>query len=214
MLTMRAGENRFNRIFIDDFNAALDEVERSEGPAALVTTGEDKFYSNGLDLDWLMGEGAPQFTAVVADLIKMLGRLMTFPMATAAAMNGHAFAGGAMLSLAHDFRIMRADRGYFCLPEIDLRMPFAPGMMALIKTRLTPGVLRDLLLSGKRVNAADCVTLGVVDGTAAVTDVVGNAIERVAALTDKDRGTMGAIKRGMYYEAHSIMQRADLSAGK
>lgn len=211
VLTMRAGENRFNRRFLDDFNAALDEVERAEGPAALVTTGEDKFYSNGLDLDWLSGEGAPQFNAVVTDLIKLLGRLLAFPMATAAAMNGHSFAGGAMLALAHDYRVMRSDRGYFCLPEIDLRMPFAPGMMALIQARLTPAVLRDLLLSGKRLNAPDSLALGVVDATAAAGDVLATAIERIAPLAEKDRGTMRAIKRGMYYDALALMEHGAIS---
>lgn len=214
VLTMRSGENRFNRSFLDELNAALDEVERSEGPAALVTTGEDKFYSNGLDLDWLMGEGAPHFTGVVTDLIRLLGRLMGFPMATAAAMNGHTFAGGAMLALAHDYRVMRADRGYFCLPEIDLRMPFAPGMMALIKERLAPPVLRDLLLSGKRLNAADSQALAIVDATAAVGDVLSAAIERVAPLADKDRRTMGAIKRGMYHQAIQVMEKAEISGGR
>ena len=58
VLTMGNGENRFNRPFVTAFNAALDEVERSNGPAALVTVGgEEKFYSNGLDLDWMAGDG-------------------------------------------------------------------------------------------------------------------------------------------------------------
>ena len=61
VLTMNAGENRFNRPFLNELTAALDEVERSSGPAALVTTGgEEKFYSNGLDLTWLSGEGASE----------------------------------------------------------------------------------------------------------------------------------------------------------
>ena len=58
VLTMQAGENRFNRPFLDALNRALDTVEASAGPAALVTTGgQEKFYSTGLDLDWLGGEG-------------------------------------------------------------------------------------------------------------------------------------------------------------
>ena len=52
-LTMDAGENRWNTALVDELSAALDEVEQSKGAAALVTTGaSEKFYSNGLDLDW------------------------------------------------------------------------------------------------------------------------------------------------------------------
>src|SRR5512144_990919 len=108
---MNAGENRFNRPFVDDLNAALDTVEASSGPAALVTTGgAEKFYSNGLDLAWLAGDGQSEGAAFVSDVIRFLGRLMAFTVPTVAAVNGHAFAAGAMMALAHDFRVMRADR--------------------------------------------------------------------------------------------------------
>ena len=60
----------------------------------------------------------------------MLARFLTLPVPTAAAVVGHAFGAGAMLALAHDFRVMRADRGYFCFPEVDIRIPFTPGMAA------------------------------------------------------------------------------------
>ena len=66
VLHMQSGENRFNRSFLDALNAALDEVEKSEGAAALVTTGEGKFYTNGLDLTWLMGDGADVMGAFIA----------------------------------------------------------------------------------------------------------------------------------------------------
>ena len=120
-----------------------DEVEGSEGTAALVTTGTGKFYSNGLDLDW-MGAQPPEDVlstgAMVSDVIKLLGRVLAFPMYTVAAINGHAFAAGAMLALAHDTRVMRTDRGYVCLPEVDLGMPLAPGMTAIITARLSAQV--------------------------------------------------------------------------
>ena len=58
VLTMTAGENRCNTTFVQAFAAALDEVEASTGPAALVTASADpKFFSNGLDLAWMTSAG-------------------------------------------------------------------------------------------------------------------------------------------------------------
>ncbi|MCA1960926.1 MAG: enoyl-CoA hydratase/isomerase family protein [Desulfomonile sp.] len=214
ILTMRSGENRFNRTFVDAMNEALDSIEISTGPAALVTIGgEDKFYSNGLDLAWLTGNGqaeAPQFIKAV---LKLLGRIMGFPMPTAAAINGHAFAAGAMLALAHDFRIMRSDRGFFCLPEVDINIPFAPGMTALIKSRLTPDVFRDLLLTGARKGGVEAKGMGIVDEAVSAEQVLPRAVACVAPLAHKNRQTYAAIKRGMYAQALGLLEEGDLGPG-
>lgn len=207
ILSMQSGENRFNRTFIDALNEALDTVENSSGPAALVTIGgEDKFYSNGLDLAWLSGDGQGEAPEFIKTVLKLLGRIMAFPVPTAAAINGHAFAAGAMLALAHDFRVMRSDRGFFCLPEVDINIPFAPGMTALIKSRLTPNVFRSLLLTGARKGGIDAKELGIVDEAIPADQVLPRAMACVAPLAGKDRHTFRAIKRGMYADALALLE--------
>jgi enoyl-CoA hydratase/carnithine racemase len=203
VLTMRSGENRFNRAFLDALNGALDEVEGTGGPAALVTVGEDKFYSNGLDLTWLTGEGAAEGPTFLRAFLAFLGRVLALPLPTVAALNGHAFAGGGMLALAHDFRVMRADRGFFCLPEVDIGLPFAPGMSALIRAKLDPAVSNDLMLTGRRIGGSEASSLRVVDETAEAEQVLARAVARAEGLASKDRATYGAIKRGMHA---SVMQ--------
>ena len=200
VLRMARGENRFNPAFVAGMNAILDEVEGASGAAALVTTGDGKYYSNGLDLDWLAQQEHAVAMDFLRDLLKLLARLVAFPVATAAAMNGHAFAGGAMLALAHDWRVMREDRGFFCLPEIDLGMPFALGMRTLIKEKLERRVVRDLVLTGARVPADECLRLGIVDATSAEAAVVASAVERLRPLAAKNRDACRAIKRGFYAE--------------
>jgi Delta3-Delta2-enoyl-CoA isomerase len=207
VLTMQSGENRFNRTFVNALNEALDTVEKSSGPAALVTVGgENKFYSNGLDLAWLSGDGQAEAPEFIKTVLKLLGRIMAFPVPTAAAINGHAFAAGAMLALAHDFRVMRSDRGFFCLPEVDINIPFAPGMTALIKSRMTPNVFRSLLLTGARIGGIDAKELGIVDDAIPGDDVLSKTVARVAPLAGKDRNTYRAIKRGMYADALALLE--------
>ena len=211
VLTMQNGENRFNRPSLDALNEALDEVERSSGPAALVTTGEGKFYSNGLDLTWLSGDGQGEGGAFISAVLKFLGRVMALPVPTVAAINGHAFAAGAMLTLAHDFRVMRADRGFMCLPEIDIKLPLAPGMTALVKSRMPPNTFRDAVLTGARIGGSDAQQRGIVDAAVADADVLPQAIARAAALADKDRHIYGALKRGMYAETLKVLEDGALS---
>ena len=99
VLRMDDGENRFTEETVGRWNALLDEVEKADGPKALVTTGTGKFYSNGLDVAWMTGEGGDRVGEYVRDVMRVIGRVLTFPAVTVAAVNGHAFGAGAQLAV-------------------------------------------------------------------------------------------------------------------
>ena len=208
VLTLQAGENRLNRPFLDALNRAVDTVEASPGPAALVTVGEEKFYSTGLDLDWLGGAGQTEAPRFVDAVIALFARLVALDVPTVAAINGHAFAAGGMLALAHDFRVMRADRGFFCLNEVDIGLPLHPGMVALVKSRLGAGVLRDVVLTGARIGGAEACERGIVDEAVPAAEVLPRAMARAATLAQKDRQTYAALKRGIYADLLGALKNA------
>lgn len=207
ILRMNAEENRFNPPHLDSLEAALDEVDASEGEAAIVITGTGKFFSNGLDLEWMgrAGEGEPQRN--VERVQSMLARLLSSPVAVVAAMNGHAFAAGAMLALACDERVVRTDRGFFCLPEVDINIPFTPGMSALIRAKLPIRTAREAMLTGRRYGGAEAVAAGIADEAAAEDQVVARAVERAAVLAGKNRMVVGAIKTEMYASALEALRQ-------
>jgi enoyl-CoA hydratase/carnithine racemase len=206
VLSMNDGENRLNRTFLTAFNAALDEVEASTGPAALVTVGGDvKFYSNGLDLTWMGGPGQSETATFLTDVHRLFGRLLRLSVPSVAAINGHAFAAGAMLALAHDFRIMRADRGFFCLPEVDINLPLSPGMTALIQTKLDAATCADLILTGRRVGGTGAAALRIVDEATSAEELLSRAMARAEKLATKERGIYGTLKGGLYGPAATIL---------
>ena len=90
-------------------------------------------------------------------------KVLTLPVPTVAAVNGHAFGAGAMLAMAHDWRVMRSDRGYVCFPEVDIRIPFTVGMNALVMAKLTPRAAVDAMTTGRRYAADAAVAAGLVD---------------------------------------------------
>lgn len=196
VLDLGDDENRFSPGLLDELDAHLDELVGT-GAQGLVTTGGGKFYSNGLDLDWL-GAHAEQGQWYVGRVQGMLARILTLAVPTAAALVGHAFGAGAMLALAHDFRVMRADRGYFCFPEADIRIPFTPGMAALIQAKLTPQAAVASMTTGRRFGGGDAASLGIVDSVAAEGAVTAAAVELLRPLGGKDPGTLGAIKQTMF----------------
>ncbi len=136
--------------------------------------------------------------------------MLALPIPTVAAMNGHSFAGGGMFALAHDYRVMRADRGFFCLPEVDIQLPLAPGMQALIGAKLDAATRRDLILSGRRIGGGEAAALRVVDESVPAGEVLSAAVARAAALANKSRATYGALKRGLYVEAIRLLGEAEI----
>ena len=197
VLNLGADENRFRVTWMDEVNGHLDVLDTEASTRPLITTGEGKFFSNGLDLDWLSAN-PDEMTSYVGTIQGLLARFATLPVPTVAAINGHAFGAGAMLAIAHDFRIMRSDRGYFCFPEVDIRIPFTPGMSALIQAKVSPATAVAAMTTGHRFGGDDACAHGIVDQVASEHDLLDAAVARVSPLAGKDRTTLATIKATLF----------------
>jgi enoyl-CoA hydratase/carnithine racemase len=211
VVRMERGENRFHPDLLTALEAVLEEIEGGEEPAALVLTGAGKFFSNGLDLDY-MAANPSEAEDVLARVEALLGRLLGLDVPTVAAINGHAFAAGAMLALTCDVAVMREDRGYFCLPEADLGIPFTPGMNSLLTARLSPPVAHRAMATAHRYTGAEALAAGIVAELAPEDEVVERAAVLAAGLSGKPRHGLGAIKRGIYADAIAALsaRRGDM----
>jgi Delta3-Delta2-enoyl-CoA isomerase len=205
VLDLGDGENRFNPEWVGAVSALLDEVAAADAPRALVTTATGKVWSNGLDLEW-MGQNASEIPAFVPTVHGLFGKMLSLPVPTVAAIQGHCFAAGAMFATAHDFRVMRADRGFWCLPEVDINIPFTPPMAALIQARLSKAAAHEAMTTGRRYGGTDAAAIGIVDEAVGEDEVLPRATERAAALAAKNGATLGAIKEGMYGEALALLR--------
>lgn len=161
ILIMNNGENRFNLDSLKEFGAVLEEIENKTQVNALVTTSaHEKIWSNGIDLDWLLPQvqqqGDQSMNRFLIEMYRLFRRLLTMPMPTIAAINGHAFAGGAFLAFSHDFRFMRSDRGWICLPEVDLGIPLGPVFMAITRQTVPNFLLHEMQYTARRLTAAEC----------------------------------------------------------
>ncbi len=145
-----------------------------------------------------MGYQPEQTSTFKSEVRRLYGRLVNFPLPTIAAVNGHAFAAGALLALACDYRVMREDRGWFCLSEVDVGVPIASSVMAMAQAKVTPQVLRDLVLLGKRFGGAEGVGVGLADAACSEEDLLPTAIELITALSTKERKIFASLKSTLY----------------
>ncbi|WVQ97034.1 hypothetical protein IAU59_004144 [Kwoniella sp. CBS 9459] len=219
-------DNRLTPELLSEFSSALDVVEyqwravgggqfnpkdrekhEGKGAGALILgSGVDKFWSNGLD--WARSLKIQNFFEEIFDPVTW--RLLTFPLVTIAAINGHAFAGGMILALSCDYRIMTSGKGYLCMNELAFGSPLPNSFNALLALRIpNPREQRDTLMA-RRWTQPELLKMGLLDeivesgsgsGSGSGTDALDRkALEigvkeggRIAA------GSWGAIKRGLFY---------------
>lgn len=210
VLTMNAGENRWTTNFVRAFAAKLDVVEASEGAAALVTASADpKFFSNGLDLDWRRGDGdgtGGDKTAFGPEFMAMMARLITFPVPSVCAVNGHGFGAGFMLALCHDVRVMRADRGFLCANEIQVGMAIPDAEFALFRHKMSGSAFFDTVQLARRWTGPEAEAAGFVRATAPQEGLLDLAIthaERLAPL-GTNRALYGESKERIFGAAPAI----------
>ncbi len=214
IVTMNNGANRHNLDFMTELKNKLDEaLENKDVKAAVLTSADEKSWSQGVDVEWLGARMAENNTedikAFMYAVNSVFKTLLLYPVPSIAAINGHAFGNGAILSCACDFRFMRADRGYFCFPEVDLGIPFLPGMISFMRKTIPEHRLYDFMLTGKRAGGGEMEAEGVVvkavEGGEAT---LASAVE-FAKTFDKKRGIFKEIKKRLHKEIIETIDNQD-----
>lgn len=211
-------QNRFTTPFLEEINAGLAELAADDLVRGVVVTGgHEKYFSTGIHLEWLMGQGMADIQNVLR-FTKTLNQTLLdatgFPKPLVAALNGHAVAGGAILAACMDYRLMPPDRGFVRLPEVQIDIPFWPGMTALFQAILPPASFRDMAYTGDRFTSAQAHEMGYVDELVEAEGLVARAVELAGKLGQSNTRTYAAIKREMRRRVLDIMRTEDPKAGE
>ena len=189
-------DNRLTPAFNATFLLALDIIEHKLPRGVVITTSSiTKFYSNGLDYENAIKD--PTFFR--DSLFPLWRRLITYPMPTLALMNGHAFAGGLMTAMFHDYRIMNPHKGYVCLNELDFGAQLQPPMAAVFRTKLGMSTFRNMVLESKRMSALEALKEGVIDGVGGVEETLA-FVQEMNLPQKAQSSSYGKIKEELYRE--------------
>ncbi|MBT3310527.1 MAG: enoyl-CoA hydratase/isomerase family protein [Desulfobacterales bacterium] len=216
IVKLNNGGNPQNLAFADALNKTLEEIIEDKSTTAMVLTSSDsKIFSTGVDVDWVTSQMQENNVRKVKDFMlgmnSVFAKLLTYPIPTIAAINGHAFGNGAILSCACDFRFMRSDRGYFCFPEVDVGIPFLPGMIAFIRKAIPEYKFNEICLSGRRVTAPELEEHNIIEKACPNIDELMSESIAYAKTFVKKRGIFAELKKRLYRHIIEIMENKDIA---
>ena len=168
VMRMCNGINPQNLAFAGAMKTTIENILTDSTISSIVLTSDDeKNFSQGVDLAWIVDRINANDTQAVKDFMygmnDVFKAFLLSPVPTIAAINGHAFGNGAILACACDFRFMRKDRGYFCFPEIDVDVPFRPGIIDIAAKAVPKLLLQKMIYTGKRCTAEEMEKEGVIE---------------------------------------------------
>ncbi|MBE1298631.1 MAG: enoyl-CoA hydratase/isomerase family protein [Alteromonadaceae bacterium] len=211
VLTLTNGANKQNPIFAQELLAQLKTIEQNpENKALVITSDDEKNFSQGIDVDWLMpalqNQKHDEVRQFMYDMDEVFKTLLLFPMPVIAAINGHAFGNGAIMACACDFRFMRADKGFFCFPEVDLSIPFLPGMLAFIKKAIPAHRMNEMILTGRRLTGNDLAADNIAEQVFADDVTLMDGVMKFAAAFDKKRPIFAEHKKRMHKSIIEVIE--------
>lgn len=204
-------ENQLNWDMFAALSTALDKAEESQ--LALVITSKGKWFSNGLCVEAMEPRHGDAADEYVETFYRLLGRFLSTPVPVVAAINGHAFAGGFLLAMSCDFRVMTDGLGLLCMPEVDMQGRVQPGrfaaadrqMLTVLQNKLPPLMVRDIMLQGKRLAPQEAHLRGIIDDIVAPEHVLPVAIMVARRWAAKQPTTFGVLKREISRDAIAIL---------
>lgn len=118
-------------------------------------------------------------------------------MPTVCLLNGHAFAGGFMLAMYHDYRIQNPAKGFLCINELEFGVPLQTPMMSIFREKLASTTFRNVVLEARRFGGKDALQAGIIDAVGGLDEVLGLISDR-KLLTKASTGIYGTMKEEMY----------------
>jgi enoyl-CoA hydratase len=188
--------NAINNAFMEAALAALERA-RSEGARAIVLTAPGRTFCSGLDLVEFYEFDAIAMAAFVDAFDDFFARVFAFEVPIVAAVGGHAIAGGCVLAMAADYRIMASGGRSIGLTEAAIGLPLPAAVLEIARLAVPPPAWPEWLLEGRRFSAEEALRDGVIHRVCAETDVAAEAVAKAASLAKAAPGAVRAIKAAL-----------------
>lgn len=208
ILTLRLAHGKASALDVELLDALAAELDAAVGTSrAVILTGTGTIFSAGVDLHRVTREGGAYVERFLPVLSRLVKTLFAHPAPVVAAVNGHAIAGGCILTLAADHRLMARGGGRIGVPELLVGVPFPAAPFEVLRFAVPPDKIQALVYTGRTLVAEDALAHGLVDEVVAPESLATRAREVASALAALPAEAFRAAKSAFRSEALDRMER-------
>jgi enoyl-CoA hydratase len=163
ILTLRLAHGKASAMDVELLEALGREMEGLGDARAVVLTGTGSIFSAGVDLFRITDGGQAYVDRFLPLLSTFVRALFTLPVPVVAAVNGHAIAGGGVMTLAADYRLMARGNGRIGVPELLVGVPFPAAPLEVVRFAVSPDRVQALVYTGRTLLPDEALAYGIVD---------------------------------------------------
>jgi enoyl-CoA hydratase/carnithine racemase len=190
----RGRVNGLNEQAVEEIGDCFQRVAADPNIGAIIFTGDGSFFSFGFDIPEFLSYSRESFLRFLRKFTNLYTYLFTYPKPLVAALNGHAIAGGCMLALACDYRIMVSGKAKLSLNEITFGSSVFAGSVAMLQFLVGSKNAQAVLYDGTMYSAETAAQLGMIDRVSSTESLMKDARELAMRLAGKDAAAFRSIK--------------------
>jgi enoyl-CoA hydratase len=209
ILTLRLAHGKASALDVELLDGLQRELDGAAGDVrAVILTAAGSIFSAGVDLIRLTREGPDYVRRFLPLLSSVVRRLFTFPRPVIAAANGHAIAGGCILVLACDVRLMAQGGGRIGVPELLVGVPFPAAALEVVRFAVPANQVQSLIYTGRTLEPQEALAAGLIDEVVAPAQLLPRAQEIAQQLAMIPPDVYRLTKQSLRAEALARIERA------
>ncbi len=213
MVVLNRGKvNALNGEVVDELRENFKALETDQEIKAIVLTGAGKFFSFGFDIPEFLSYSKEAFTNYLINFTDFYTYLFLYPKPVVAALNGHTIAGGCMLALACDRRIMVDGKSKIALNEIAFGSSVFAGSTEMLRFWIGSANASEVLYSGAMYSAKEAYRIGLVNAVLPEQNLMVQSTEIASDLAQKHRAAFASIKALLRKPIAEDMQTRELES--
>lgn len=209
LILNKGNVNPLNGTVLDQLRARLKALENDQEVRAVILTGSGKFFSFGFDVPEFLSFTKEQFAEFVINFTDLYAYLFLYPKPVVAALNGHAIAGGCVLALACDYRVMINEKAKISLNELSFGSTVLVGIAEMLRFCVGSANAARILYSGAMYTAEEAKGLSLVDELTTEHDLMIAARKAALDLGSKNPPAFASVKSLLRKPAAEEIQRRE-----